>query len=131
MKSPAAPITIVVGAVFGLSALALDAATAHEAQTLVPETRWHAFSVGLRVQQWHATVLLVTGVLLLHRDLRLWRAAAVLFSIGIVAFSGSLFVGALLDDPPAGIGSLTPIGGVALMLGWLLLSLGGWFVRRQ
>ena len=130
MKKNAAPATIVVGAVFGLTALLLDAATGHEGQTLIAEDHFYAFSVGLRIQQWHAVALLATGALLNRPDdvdNRAWRVAAIAFTIGILLFSGGLYLGGVGVD----LGFLTPLGGITLMLGWVLLGVGGLLGRRE
>lgn len=112
MKTNAAPAAIVVGAVFGLTALILDAATGHEGQTLIAADHFHAFSVGLRIQQWHAVALLATGALLYTLPTRLaqnrvWRGAVLAFTIGTLLFSGGLYLGSL----GFGAGFVTPIGG--------------------
>ena len=60
---------------------------------------------------------------------RLAHGAALLFFAGMVLFSGSLTLKALTGGPLP-ISMLTPAGGIALMLGWLVLALAGWY-RRQ
>ena len=47
-----------------------------------------------------------------------------LFVIGIVFFSGSLYVMAFTGQ--RWLGAVTPIGGVAFIIGWLLLAWTGW-----
>ncbi len=128
MKKNTAPAAIVVGAVFGLTALILDAATGHEGQTLIAEDHFYAFSVGLRIQQWHAVALLATGALLYRQDdSRAWRAAAIAFTIGVLLFSGGLYLASIGVD----VGFVTPLGGMTLMLGWVLLGVGGLLGRRE
>lgn len=80
--------------------------------------------------QFYHTFALLFAVVLDHlRQHRVWRMAAMLFVIGILAFSGSLYLAAF-----GVIGSATavaPIGGIAWMLGWLMLAAGGVIVRRS
>ena len=49
------------------------------------------------------------------------RAAGILLLAGIVLFSGSLY--ALALSAPRGLGMVTPLGGLAFLLGWLALAL--------
>jgi uncharacterized membrane protein YgdD (TMEM256/DUF423 family) len=64
----------------------------------------------------HAVVLLFVS-----RLDPLPRAAAWLFALGVVIFSGSLY--ALAVTNVKWLGAITPIGGVAFLAGWLLLAL--------
>lgn len=60
---------------------------------------------------------------------RLAHGAAALFVVGMVLFSGSLYVRALTGAPLA-VPMVTPSGGMALMAGWLVLVLAGAWRRR-
>ena len=53
---------------------------------------------------------------------RAWNVARVAFFIGVLAFSGSLY--ALALDGPRWLGPITPLGGVAFLVGWVALALG-------
>ncbi|WMC11425.1 DUF423 domain-containing protein [Oceanimonas pelagia] len=108
-------------ALFGLSATALGAYGAHglaAAPALVA-----AFNTGVQYQFLHALALLLVAIMLTRRATRLVHAAAVLFVLGIVMFSGSLYALVLLGT--GGMGFVTPLGGVCLMAGWLCLMLSG------
>jgi uncharacterized membrane protein YgdD (TMEM256/DUF423 family) len=73
----------------------------------------------------HSLALLCTGTLMLRfpQERRLaW--AAVAFVAGIPLFSGSLYLLALTGSRSWGV--ITPFGGSAFLLGWLLLGLGVW-----
>ena len=52
------------------------------------------------------------------------RTAGWLLLAGIIMFSGSLYALVLTGTKPLGI--ITPIGGVAFLVGWLLLALSAW-----
>lgn len=65
---------------------------------------------------WHALALLATPQLA-----GVWaKAAGWLFVAGVVIFSGSLY--ALALGAPRMVGMITPVGGVALILGWIALA---------
>ena len=68
---------------------------------------------------YHALALLVVGVMLTISQFSrsLLKLAALAFILGIILFSGSLYLLALSDVK--WLGAITPIGGLALLVGWL------------
>ena len=90
-----------------VGAFAAHGATAHTADLL---------RTGAHYQLVHAVAALVA----LSRP-RGW-AAAWLFVIGSALFAGSIY--ALAFGAPRIVGPITPIGGAAMIVGWLLLALG-------
>ena len=70
----------------------------------------------------HAPVLVLCGMLAASHPSRALTMAGWAFALGIVLFSGSLYVLAL--DGPAIVGPLTPLGGAGLIIGWLALGAG-------
>lgn len=75
----------------------------------------------LRYHQIHSVVLVALGLYALDKQPdRALGVCAVLFISGIVIFSGSLYLMVLYDMPQ--LGKLTPMGGVALILGWLSVA---------
>jgi uncharacterized membrane protein YgdD (TMEM256/DUF423 family) len=104
------------GSLAGLTAVAMAAFAAHGGlQPLAVQI----VDSGLRMQGWHALALLFTA-LWLPRGGTLAAAAAVFFAFGLAAVCGSVYAFALLGPQ---FGRLAPLGGSALMLGWLLLAL--------
>jgi uncharacterized membrane protein YgdD (TMEM256/DUF423 family) len=114
-------VWIFAGAVAGAVGVALGAFGAHGLKgRLTPELR-DAFETGVRYQMYHALALVAVG-LLASRGTHGWllTAVGVLFLAGIVIFSGSLYALALTGA--RGLGALTPLGGVCLILAWLILA---------
>jgi uncharacterized membrane protein YgdD (TMEM256/DUF423 family) len=73
----------------------------------------------------HALGLILVGILCqLMPAAAMVRPAGWLLLAGIVLFSGSLYTLVLTGTKTLGI--ITPIGGVAFLIGWLLLALGVW-----
>ena len=70
---------------------------------------------------YHALALLLVGVLSSTARSRLMTAAGGSFLLGIFLFSGSLY-GLTLTGQRA-LGAITPLGGIAFLVGWLLLVL--------
>lgn len=70
---------------------------------------------------WHALGVIAVGLAAALVADGLWlRTAGALLVAGILLFSGSLY--ALALGAPKGLGLLTPLGGVCLILGWLALA---------
>lgn len=76
---------------------------------------WHT---AVQYHAWHALGLLAVG---LCPDTAWMRAAGMLLIAGIVLFSGSLYGLAL--GAPRGVGAVTPLGGLAFILGWLAFAI--------
>jgi uncharacterized membrane protein YgdD (TMEM256/DUF423 family) len=115
--------TLMTGVVFAALGVAIGAFGAHALRPLLEEhARTETFELAVRYQFYHAFAILFTGVLMLHFLSRHLRRAAVCFAIGIVIFSGSLYI--LSVSGVREWGAITPIGGVLFIAGWLLLFLG-------
>jgi uncharacterized membrane protein YgdD (TMEM256/DUF423 family) len=68
----------------------------------------------------------LVGVAMLSRPTPLWNAAAGLMLAGLLIFSGCLY-GLVLTGPSfRWLGAVVPIGGVSLIIGWVLLAVGAW-----
>jgi uncharacterized membrane protein YgdD (TMEM256/DUF423 family) len=87
------------------------------------------YETAARYQMYHALALAITGLLALHTSHRTLRIAACCFLFGTLIFSGLLYVLAL--GGPKILGAIVPIGGTALIIGWLLLALGAAKVLKQ
>jgi uncharacterized membrane protein YgdD (TMEM256/DUF423 family) len=104
----------------GASAVLLGAWGAHGLRAVVDAQAVAIWRTAVRFQFWHALAL---GVLTLAAHRGVSRAvAAWAFGIGIVLFCGSLY--ALALGAPRTVGLVTPIGGIAFVVGWIALALG-------
>ncbi|HXR56254.1 MAG TPA: DUF423 domain-containing protein [Casimicrobiaceae bacterium] len=123
-----ARFALVAGSLFMALAVALGAFGAHALKArLAPEMLaiWHT---GVTYHAWHALALILLGLLMLHAtDSAALRYAAWLFVAGIVLFGGSLYLLAL--GAPRWFGAITPFGGVAFIVGWILTAAGAWTMR--
>jgi len=115
-----ANLFIAIAAVNGFVAVACGAFAAHGLRARLPADLLAIFQTGVQYQMYHALALLAVGLLSLHMGSSgLLRASGWLFLVGIVIFSGSLYILAL--SGVRWLGAITPIGGVAFLAGWLLL----------
>ncbi len=98
LKLMAWTIWIFLGALFGGTGVGFGAFGAHALRNIILNEHLQVFETAVRYQMYHAFVLLFTGLLCLRADHPLLHAAGVLFSLGIVAFSGSLYAIVLADS---------------------------------
>lgn len=109
-----------LGAVFAGLAVAAGAFGAHMLRPILDATMLGAFETGARYQMYHALALcLLAGIAERNPTLRM-AAVGWLFLIGMLLFSGSLYVLAL--SGVRWVGAFTPLGGAALITGWALLA---------
>lgn len=105
-----------VGAAFGLLGVALGAFGAHGLKGTLSADMLANFETGVRYQMYHAMALLAVAWAVTRWPGGLTNAAGWLFVIGIVIFSGSLYL--LSITGLRWLGAITPIGGVAMIVGW-------------
>jgi uncharacterized membrane protein YgdD (TMEM256/DUF423 family) len=111
-----------IAAFLGAAAVVLGAFGAHALRSRVPPEMLAAWQTASQYHFWHVLALLAVGLTAFHLPGSKWLAiAAVLFVFGILVFSGSLYLIAL--GWARALGPATPLGGVALVLGWLALAL--------
>ena len=121
--------TLAFAGLSGVVAIALGAWTAHGAAAVVAPQSLEWIRTGVQYQAWHTVALIGVGVLMAVRPGRFLGAAAAAFVLGVLLFSGSLYGLALTGARP--FGYITPIGGVALIAGWLLLAIYGFSLDRR
>ncbi|WP_068827504.1 DUF423 domain-containing protein [Pseudomonas sp. BMS12] len=120
-------VFLLLAALAGFTGVALGAFAAHGLKGQLGAQYLAVFQTGVHYQLIHALALF--GVALLAERLpgRLLKVAGNLFAVGILLFSGSLYLLAL-----SGIGKLgmiTPLGGLCFLAGWLCLGLAAWRAR--
>ncbi len=120
----AARLAFLVAAFSGFTATALGALAAHALKARLPVAALGWIETGVRYQFFH-TAALLAAALWLHlgaSTLVAWSSWA--FMLGIVLFSGSLYLMAFTGF--RGIAVLTPLGGIALLAGWGLMFTAAW-----
>lgn len=119
---------LLLAACFGFTGVALGAFAAHGLKARLSAEYLAIFQTGVQFQLFHALALLGVALLALQAPGRLLTAAGALFSLGVLLFSGSLY---LLTLTGVGkLGMITPLGGMAFLAGWLCLALAAWRWRR-
>lgn len=115
-----ARLAATLGALFGGVAVALGAFGAHALRSRLEPRDLEIFETGVRYQMYHALALLAAAWLL-DKGIAQAGGAAWGFTIGTLIFSGSLYV--MVFTGQRWLGAVTPIGGVAFIVGWVVLML--------
>lgn len=119
-------IMLIAGISGGLSVI-LGAFAAHGIKEKISPDMLSVFRTGVDYQFYHSFALAMVGLSLIAQNIEqsmylTW--AFVCFGIGIILFSGSLYLLALTQKKI--FGPITPLGGLFLILGWVFFypSLG-------
>jgi uncharacterized membrane protein YgdD (TMEM256/DUF423 family) len=113
-----------VGAALGAVGVAAGAFGAHALRTRVAPEMLAVFETGVRYHLVHVLALLAAGWAAARWPSPAVPAAGWLFVAGILLFSGSLYALALTGVRAFGL--VTPLGGVAFILGWIALAWAAW-----
>jgi len=124
---------LMAAAVIGALSVALGAFAAHTLRQVLPPDAVATFETGVRYQFYHCFALLAVAIVYEKFPGRLMTWAGYCFQIGILLFSGSLYLmTALRATETVGIeklGLLTPFGGLFFIVGWMLMLIA--FVRKD
>src|SRR3978361_1591123 len=113
---------VILGALFGMVGVLMGAFGAHALEELLKANgRQSVYDTAVQYQFIHALAILFVSSAIRRWPGGLTRASGILFVVGTVFFSGSLYILAIFNVPF--MGAIAPIGGVALVLGWLCLIL--------
>jgi uncharacterized membrane protein YgdD (TMEM256/DUF423 family) len=116
-----------IGAISAGLAVALGAFAAHGLRARLSPEALQTFETGARYHMYHALALLAVGWAVTRWPGTAVTAAGWLFIAGTLLFSGSLYL--LAVTGVRALGAITPIGGLAFILGWLALAWSAWSAR--
>lgn len=91
--------------------------------------RTETFELAVKYQFYHTFALLGVGLILAFIPEKMVHYAGYCFMAGIVLFCGSLYILALTGVTRWG--AVTPIGGLALIAGWVLLGISVWMYMKE
>lgn len=112
----------IIASITGFLGVALGAFGAHALKDRLSEQMLQTFETGVRYQMYHAFALFAVAWALTQWKSSYLTYSGWLFIAGIVIFSGSLYILAITGQ--RGWGAVTPLGGLAWLLGWLSLAWG-------
>jgi uncharacterized membrane protein YgdD (TMEM256/DUF423 family) len=119
-------IFIGIAAILAGLAVAAGAFASHALKEKLTERALEIFETGARYQMYHALALLIVALLLSRAEASPTSliASGWAFVVGVALFSGSLY--ALSFSGIKWLGAITPLGGVAFLIGWGCLAIAAW-----
>ena len=118
-------ILLIIGSLFAALSVLLGAFGAHGLKNRLSIEDLAIFETAVRYQMYHALGILLMGVASFYLTEKLVSVPAYFLILGIIIFSGSLFL--LVFTNLRWFGAITPIGGLCLIIGWLLLAYNIYF----
>lgn len=120
-----AKLFITLASLSGMLAVAFGAFGAHALKGRLDDYALGVFQTAVQYHFYHSLALLAVGVVALSQpETALLRSSGWLFIIGIVIFSGSLYL--LSISGMRWLGAVTPLGGLAFIAGWGCLAAASW-----
>lgn len=114
------------GAILGALAVSAGAFGAHGLKGRLTEQAMAWWNIAAQYQLVHSLSVVVAGLLARGSGAGTAATAGLLFVVGILVFSGTLYAMAL--GAPRWFGAITPLGGLALIAGWLTLAWAAWTI---
>ncbi len=120
-----AKLFITLASLSGMLAVTFGAFGAHALRSRLDEHAQSVFQTAVQYHFYHSLALLAVGVIALSQpQTALLRSSGYLFVVGIVVFSGSLYL--LSMSGLRWLGAITPLGGLAFIAGWGCLAAASW-----
>lgn len=113
-------VFLLIGAINGFIAVALGAFGAHGLEGKISEQAIKTWEKAVTYQMFHTVSILITGLLLIKYQSASLVWAGSLFTLGIVLFSGSLYL--YSTTGVKSLAMITPFGGVVFLAGWVTLG---------
>ena len=118
----------VIGASFVTLAIGFGAYGAHGLEDAFSETprMKGAWANAVDYQMFHGLVLFLLGIVKVdYKRAKLWMVSGILMTVGVILFSFSIY--AWVFGGPAGLITVTPIGGFSFIFAWVLLAIHQFF----
>jgi uncharacterized membrane protein YgdD (TMEM256/DUF423 family) len=120
-----AKLFITLASLSGMLVVAFGAFGAHALKNRLDDYSLGVFQTAVQYHFYHSLALLAVGMIALSQpDSVLLRSSGWLFLIGILVFSGSLYL--LSISGMRWLGAITPLGGLAFIAGWGCLAAASW-----
>ena len=114
---------MITGSLLGAVSVMIGAFGAHALKSMLEQNnRLETFETAVKYQFYHSIALLFLGLLMTKSAQKLYPVAGYSFIIGILIFSGSLYI--LSTTGITKWGAVTPLGGLAMIVGWIAMAMG-------
>jgi uncharacterized membrane protein YgdD (TMEM256/DUF423 family) len=115
---------LISGAIFMALSVLFGAFGAHALKTRLTPEMMQVYQIGVQYQFYHSLGLLFAGIIGFQIESKWVGRSAMFLALGIILFSGSLYLIALSGIKA--IGAITPIGGLSFVAGWISLAIAVW-----
>ena len=120
-----AKLFITLGSLSGMLAVIFGAFGAHALKGRLDDYAMGVFETAVQYHFYHSFALLAVGIIALSQpQVALLKSSGWLFFLGLLIFSGSLYILSLTGI--RWLGAITPLGGLAFIAGWACLAVTGW-----
>lgn len=109
----------IIGGFFALVSVLLGAIAAHKLKDSLNEESLKSFETGVKYMMYHGLALIIVS----NSNIQGKNNLLIIFSLGIVFFSFSIFLlstQSLTKINFSFLGPVTPIGGLTLIIGWII-----------
>lgn len=114
---------LLAGALLGLLGVGFGAFGAHALKPMLLESgRLDTYELAVRYQFYHAFALLTVGILQHYLTSKYFKISGLFLTLGVLLFSGSLYL--LCFTGTTAFAMVTPVGGVLMIFGWLVMAVG-------
>ena len=117
------------GAILGAVAVILGALGAHALKNVLTPEQLLSFETGVKYQMYHALLLVILSLAIKPTSSKYLLTAVNLIFLGVILFSGSIYLLTIKNilgmEFLKFVGPITPIGGILIVVGWVLLILEG------
>lgn len=124
---------IILAPLYGVTAVVLGAFGAHALKNKLGADALVSYEAGVRYQLIHALLLLILALWYRHAPSQLLVASGICVAVGILLFSGSIYLLSTREITGLAwgkiLGPVTPLGGLLLIIGWVLLLV--WAIRSH
>lgn len=121
---------LIIASLLGITGVILGALGAHALEASLTPDQLESYKTAVRYQMWHALALLFLFVASEH--LKLVKITALLWTLGVLLFSGSIYLLSMQDSwgkDFSWLGPVTPLGGLLMITGWVVLLLSAFRMK--
>ena len=116
---------LILGSINAAAAVTMGAFGAHSLKAEISEGMLSVFQTGVQYHFYHSLGLLIIGLMTLYfQSGKYLYAAGWIMFFGIILFSGSLYI--LSTTNMRWLGMITPFGGMAYLISWILIAVAVW-----
>ena len=124
---------LIWGALLGFISVAFGAYAEHGLRETLTDENFRFLMTAVRYNQVHSVVIIAIGLVLLNggklANIPAIKWSGLLFITGTVLFSFSIYLSVSFDLPS--LVNITPIGGMTIMVAWLILLVAGFLARKK